>query len=244
MEEKKETVRLDKFLSNSGIISRRGVKTILKKMEITVNGKRIKESGMRINPLKDVIKINGQLIKKSEIVYFLLNKPIGYISTTSDEYQRDNVVSLIDTNERIYPVGRLDKDTHGLMLLTNDGELTHKLIHPKFHVPKKYRLQIEGKIKPIQLKILREGVLLSDGVTLPAQVNLEKETKDKTILTMTIHEGRNRQIRRMCLALGLELLDLERIEFGPLKLGSLKSGEYRKLKTEELNALRKSAEKS
>ncbi len=241
MENKDKTVRLDKFLSDAGIVSRRGVKQLLKKEEITVNGKRVRESGTRIIAGKDKIEINGYPVKKPGKVYFILNKPIGYISTTSDELYRENVVSLIDTPERIYPIGRLDKDTHGLILLTNDGELTHKLIHPRYHVNKTYLLKIKGTVKPIQLKILREGVMLEDGITLPATVDIESVKSDKTVLKMTIHEGRNRQIRRMCEALGLELLDLQRIEFGPLRLGKLKAGEYRNLTKTELESLKKSA---
>ena len=243
MSDNAKTIRLDKFLSNSGLISRRGVKSLLRKEEISVNGQRARESGTRIIPGKDIIKINGEPVKNPGLVYYLLNKPIGYISTTSDEFQRDNVISLIDTYERIYPVGRLDKDTHGLILLTNDGELTHKLIHPKYHVPKTYLLTIKGKVKPIQIKILKRGVLLEDGITLPAEVSIEKEIKSKTVLKMTIHEGKNRQIRRMCFALGIELTDLKRISFGPLKLTGLKLGKYRKLSKKELEDLKKSTER-
>ncbi len=233
-----KSIRLDKFLSNAGVLSRRGIKQLLKKEEITVNGKRVKESGIRIVPEKDEVKLNGELIKPSEKVYFLLNKPKGYISTTSDELDRDNVVSLIDTNERIYPVGRLDKDTHGLMLLTNDGELTHRLIHPKFHIPKTYKLTIEGKVSPQKIKALETGVILSDGITLPAEIKILKENEKETILTLTIHEGRNRQIRRMCETLGLELIDLQRIVFGPFKLEKLKLGESRKLTEKEIKLLK------
>ncbi len=233
-----KSIRLDKFLSNAGVLSRRGIKQLLKKEEITVNGKRVKESGIRIVPEKDEVKLNGELIKPSEKVYFLLNKPKGYISTTSDELDRDNVVSLIDTNERIYPVGRLDKDTHGLMLLTNDGELTHRLIHPKFHIPKTYKLTIEGKVSPQKIKALETGVILSDGITLPAEIQILKENEKETVLTLTIHEGRNRQIRRMCETLGLELTDLQRIAFGPFKLEKLELGESRKLTEKEIKLLK------
>ena len=240
--ENTKTIRLDRFLSESGIVSRRGVKTILRKEEITVNGIKVNKSGTRISS-NDIVKINGEQVKKTGLVYFLLNKPIGYISTTSDELLRDDVVSLIDTYEKIYPVGRLDKETHGLILLTNDGELTHKLIHPKYNVPKTYILTISGEIEPSQIQLLEKGVRLKDGVTLPAEVTVQRKIKNKTILKMTIHEGKNRQIRRMCFALRLELTDLERTAFGPLKLGNLKLGEYRQLSKKELEALKKSTEK-
>lgn len=231
-----QTTRLDKLLSNSGLASRRAIKQFLKANDVTVNNKRVTESGTRVGPL-DIVRINNQPLEKPGFVYFLLNKPIGIISTTSDELFRDTVTSLIDTPFRIYPVGRLDKDTHGLLLLTNDGELTHKLIHPRYHVPKVYRLITEGKPTTNQLERFRDGVLLDDGPTLPAEVRVVEEKKGQTILEVTLHEGRNRQIRRMCDALELELIDLQRISFGPLTLGKVKIGEYRPLTPQEVKSL-------
>ncbi len=234
-----KTVRLDKYLSNAGVVSRRGIKLLLKKEMLTVNGKRVTESGTRIDPVKDQVLLNGKRVTKPGFVYYLLNKPIGYISTTADEFARGNVVSLIDTNQRIYPIGRLDKDTHGLLLLTNDGELTHKLTHPKFHVPKVYRLIIKGTLSQQQIRALQTGVLLKDGITLPAEVQLLSEKNGQSMLLITLHEGRNRQIRRMCESLEIELLDLERISFGPIKLGKIPTGEYRELAKNEVEQLRK-----
>jgi 16S rRNA U516 pseudouridylate synthase RsuA-like enzyme len=144
--EENSTQRLDKFLANNGVASRRGIKQFLKFETVTVNEKRVRESGTRIDVSRDIVKINGKRIKVASSVYFLLNKPKGIISTSSDEYDRTNVTDLIDTPFRVYPVGRLDKDTHGLILLTNDGELTHKSTHPKFHVPKTYLLTINGNV--------------------------------------------------------------------------------------------------
>lgn len=233
------TIRLDKFLANAGVLSRRGIKQFLKHQDVTVNGKRVTESGIRLDPSKDTVLINGQKIKKPELVWFLLNKPMGYISTTSDEQGRQNVTELINTFERIYPVGRLDKDTHGLLLLTNDGELTHQLIHPKYHVPKVYRLLVQGQPDVRQLKLFREGVMLEDGITLPAETKIASSNNGRTILEVTLHEGRNRQIRRMCEAVGLELLDLQRISFGPLTLGNTKVGSYRRLTKDEIQSLKK-----
>lgn len=238
-----QTTRLDKMLSNSGLASRRAIKQFLKANDVTINGKRVTESGVRVGTT-DKVLINGQSLKKPGFVYFLLNKPMGIISTTSDEYFRDTVTSLIDTPYRIYPVGRLDKDTHGLLLLTNDGELTHKLIHPRYHVPKIYRLHVEGKPEKNQLERFRNGVLLEDGPTLPAGVSVIKESKNETILEVTLHEGRNRQIRRMCETLGLGLLDLQRIAFGPLTLAQLKLGDYRALTEHEVHSLQKAVERN
>ncbi len=237
------TVRLDKFLSNAGVLSRRGIKQLLKKEQLTVNGKRVTESGTRIDPDKDKILLNGRKIRKAEHVYFLLNKPMGVISTTADEFDRDNVTHYIDTEERIYPIGRLDKDTHGLLILTNDGELTHKLIHPKYHVPKVYNLILDGRPREDQLEAFRTGVLLNDGITLPAETHVLGFKKGQTIMQMTLIEGRNRQIRRMCEAVGLTLLDLQRISFGPIKLGDIPIGTSRELSHEEITLLRKAVKK-
>lgn len=236
------TLRLDKFLSNAGIISRRGVKFFLKSQQVTVNDRRVTESGTRILP-SDSVKINGKKVIKPGFVYFLLNKPKGVISTTSDEFARDTVTSLIDTHERIYPVGRLDKDTHGLLLLTNDGELTHKLIHPKYHVPKVYRLVVEGKVTDSQINRLKNGILLEDGPTLPAEVKVVGHKEGTTTLEVIIHEGRNRQIRRMCDAVHLNLIDLQRIAFGPLTLGGIDLRKYRVLTKKEVDLLKKAVEK-
>jgi pseudouridine synthase len=238
MEQK--TQRLDKFLSNVGIASRRGIKTLLKENEVTLNGKRVTENGTRIIPQKDEIKINGKKIKKDTFVYYLLNKPIGVISTSSDEYGRQNVIDLVDADIRVNPVGRLDKDTHGAILLTNDGELTHKLTHPKYHVPKKYLLKIGGNISEEKIQKLRDGITLNDGITAPAKV---KKIYDNA-LEMEIFEGRYRKIRRMCEAIFINLLDLQRTDFGPIKLGNLKKGQHRELTKEEVSKLKESVNKS
>lgn len=236
MNTKHQTIRLDKFLSNAGAVARRGVKLFLKERVVTVSGKRLTESGERIE-INQTVLVDGKKVEKAGFVYFMLNKPIGIISTTSDEFGRDTVTSLIDTNERIYPVGRLDKDTHGLVLLTNDGELTHQLIHPKYHVAKVYRLTIAGVPQQKQIEQLRRGVILTDGITLPAKVSVVKQNPEESILEVSIHEGRNRQVRRMCEAVGIDLLDLQRVAFGPLQLGHLKKGEYRKLSKKEIQNL-------
>jgi 23S rRNA pseudouridine2605 synthase len=241
MNKAKTYERLDKFLSNAGVASRRSIKHILKTEMITVNGKRVTVSGEHIDPSKDKIEYNGKPLTRKGFVYYMLYKPKNVISTTADEYERNNVVSFIETYERIYPIGRLDKDTTGLILLTNDGILTQRLTHPKFHVPKVYRLTIFGVVDEPQLKALREGVLLSDGITSPAEVEVVKQIKTQTVLEVTLHEGRNRQIRRMCETVGIELLELERIKFGELSLKGLALGAYRELQEEEVVSLKKSA---
>lgn len=235
------TIRLNKHLANLGICSRRDVKLFLKQHRVTVNGERAKEPGIRIDPLKDDIRLDGEKIKPPILVYYLLNKPKGIISTTSDEYGRKNVTALIPTKERIYPVGRLDKDTTGLLLLTNDGTLTNLLTHPKYHVDKVYRLEINGTVNQAQMRALRNGVLLDDGITAPAQVTVLKTNNTASFLEMTIHEGRNRQIRRMCETVGIDLTALQRVSFGPLRVAGLAEGKYRRLSEKELSELKKAA---
>lgn len=196
--------------------------------------------GFRVFPGVDTVTVNGEEIVQKGFTYFALNKPMGYISTTSDNWGRESVVDLIDTLEKIFPIGRLDKDTRGLILLTNDGELTHKLIHPKYHVDKTYRLTVAESPTDAQLMALRTGVLLRDGITLPANAEIVDTVDGNTIIALVIREGKNRQIRRMCETVGLKLLDLQRISFGPISLGTLEEGAYRELTTEEVAALQKS----
>jgi pseudouridine synthase len=235
--------RIDKYLSNAGIASRRDIKKILKQYTVTVNGNRVTSSGVRIHPGEDVVAIDGRVLQVTKHVYFLLHKPAGVISTVSDNRGRESVVDLIPTIAKIFPVGRLDKDTTGLLLLTDDGELTHRLIHPKYHVPKVYQLTVSGTVKKSQLTAFRRGVLLSDGITLPAKAEILEEREGVTIVEVTLIEGRNRQIRRMCEELGMELLALKRVKFGSLSLADLKEGEYRELSEEEIQDLQQFANK-
>lgn len=237
------TTRVNKYLANLGICSRRDVKQLLKQQTLIVNGKQVKEPGERINPYKDTITLNGKKIKPPKLVYYLLNKPKGIISTTADEYGRTNVTKFIPTTERIYPVGRLDKDTTGLLILTNDGTLTNQLTHPKYHVDKVYALTIQGDLTREQLRALRHGVLLEDGITAPAEVKIIHENNTRSLAHMTIHEGRNRQIRRMCGTVGVNLRELKRIAFGPIKLVNLKEGNYRELSSKEISLLQKAVQK-
>ncbi len=236
-----QTQRLNKYLANSGICSRRDVASFLKKHYVTVNGQRVKKPGVRIDLQKDDIRLHGNKIKTSQFVYYLVNKPTGIISTTDDEYRRENVTSLVPFSGKIYPVGRLDKDTTGLLLLTNDGELTYLLTHPKYHIDKVYRLQIANTPTIAQLHALRNGVLLQDGLTASAKVVVLRSEKARHFLEMTIHEGRNRQIRRMCETVGIRLLALQRIRFGTLSMRGLAEGKYRTLTDQEVDSLKKAA---
>jgi pseudouridine synthase len=233
-----KTVRLDSYLARLGIASRRSIASVLREQQVTLNGNRVKEHGVRINPEKDHIHINGKQVTKPQLLYFLVYKPKGYISTADDEQGRKTVVDLITSPTRIYPVGRLDKDSHGIMLLTNDGDLSNKLIHPKYHVPKTYEVLIRGYIGEYKLNKLRTGVKLYDGTTLPADVKIIKQTNSKTLLQIVLYEGKKRQIRRMCEALELPLIDLKRVKFGTLHLGKLQPGNYRSLTKHELQELK------
>lgn len=236
-----KTERLDKYLAGLGICSRRNVGQFLKGQNLSINGRRATEPGTRVNIKTATITLNGTSFKKPKLVYYMVNKPANVISTVSDEFGRKNVTTLVPSKQRIYPVGRLDKDTTGLIILTNDGELANKLTHPRYEVHKIYRLTIRGRINERQLESLQNGVVLEDGLTAPAGVRTLKQTGSSTILEIVLHEGKNRQIRRMCEALHIQLMALERIKFGSLSIGDLKEGKYRELSEKELQALRKLA---
>ena len=236
------TQRLDKYLSHLGICSRRNVGKLLKEKNVTVNGTSVTEPGLRIDPEKDDIRLDGTKLKLSKLVYYLVNKPKGIISTVSDEFGRRNVTSLVPKTQRLYPVGRLDKDTTGLILLTNDGELTNLLTHPRYHVEKVYRLTIKGKINKNQLNAFQNGVQLHDGKTAPSEVHIVNERRTTSLIEITLHEGKNRQIRRMCEKVKLPLLELTRIRLGPLVINNLKEGKYRELSHKEVQMLKKSSQ--
>jgi 23S rRNA pseudouridine2605 synthase len=206
-------------------------------MQVTVNKKRILTSGEHVH-LGDEVRINGHAIKPTVYKYYALHKPKGIVSTASDEYGRKSITSFIPTSIRLYPIGRLDKNTTGLILLTNDGELTNLLTHPRYHVEKVYRLMAVGKITDKQVYALKNGVLLEDGKTLPATVVVRKKITNFSIVDVTLQEGRNRQIRRMCEVLGIRLIALKRIRIGNLALGTLPEGAYRQLTLKEVRALK------
>lgn len=234
------TIRLNRFLANAGLDARRKITDLLQKEEVTVNDKRVSEPGIRIDPVKDQVKINGKKIEISHnFVYFLLNKPRGIISSVQDEYGRKTVVDLVPTQERIYPVGRLDAETSGALILTNDGEFTNYLTHPKYHIDKTYWCLVPGKVNDKQKKQLEQGLQLKDGMTSPAKVEILAEKPARTAFTITIHEGRNHQVRRMLSRVGLELIELKRISIGNLHLGDLGYGKYRALTKQEISELRK-----
>ncbi len=229
--------RLQKVLAAAGVASRRNCETLIDGGHITVNGE-IAVLGRRVNPDADLIEIDGVAVGvKPGLVYYLLNKPVGVITTASDELGRETVVDLVPPEPRVFPVGRLDVDTEGLLLLTNDGELTHRLTHPSFGVDKEYLAHISGRPNAGALKKLREGVELDDGITAPAKVGIVAPG----LLRIVIHEGRNRQVRRMCEAVGHPVHRLIRARIGPLRDEQLAPGQMRALSQGEVRSLEQAA---
>jgi pseudouridine synthase len=232
-------MRLNKFLAQAGIASRRQADQMIKEGRVLVNDQIITEMGIQVNPAIDQISIAGQpVVLKAEYEYLILNKPPGFLSTVSDPFGRPTVMHLLPRgNTRLYPVGRLDLDTSGLLFFTNDGELALALTHPRHLVEKVYRVKVNGIPNEQKLQDLATGVLLGDGLTAPAKVALEGMENGNAIIKITIREGRKRQIKRMMLAVGHPVVSLHRAAVGPLTLGDLKPGEYRKPSEIELKEL-------
>lgn len=230
-------MRINKYLASLGLASRRMIDTLILNGEIKVNGE-IAVQGMNVSE-KDEIVISGKKVNKKseEKVYFMLNKPLEILSSSSDNRGRKTVVDLIKTDKRIFPIGRLDYMTTGLIILTNDGELFNRLVHPKSEIYKKYYVKVFGKIKKEEVDELKRGVLLEDGKTLPAKVSVVDFKNNKTEMYISIREGRNRQIRRMIEKFGYKVLSLSREKIGELYLGELKEGEYRELTKQEIEYL-------
>lgn len=212
---------------------------MIKQGRVSVNGFQIRELGTKVDLSAD-IQIDGRSIDKQDKVVYLLNKPKNVISSASDDRGRITVVDLIDSEYRLFPMGRLDYDTSGLVLLSNDGELMQRIIHPKYEVEKTYEVTIDGLIKDNEIKKLESGIRIENYVSAPAAVKLIKQNKNKytSFLTITIHEGKNRQVRKMFSSLGYRVIKLHRIKVANIELGNLKSGEYRRLKPYELKNLK------
>lgn len=230
--------RLQKVIANSGYVSRRKAEELISTGKVKVNGEVIKEMGVKVSS-KDMIEVDGYIIKNEEKVYYLLNKPRGIVTTTKDEKGRKTVTDLINETKRIYPVGRLDYDTTGVLLLTNDGELTNLLIHPKNKVEKLYIAKVKGLIGKKQISILEHGVVIDGKKTSKAKARIKKYDKktDTSIVELIIHEGKNHQVKKMFEALGYNVIKLRRDAFSFLTTDGLKSGEYRKLKPKEVKKL-------
>ena len=243
----KKTERLDKVLGHSGFGTRREIKEWVRRGAVTVNAKTVKDSGIQVNPWIDEILVNGDVVVYREFVYLMLHKPPGVVSATEDAKER-TVLDLLGSEYRhleLFPVGRLDKDTEGLLLLTNDGKLAHQLLSPRKHVPKTYYADVEGKVTEDDIALFRQGVELDDSyVTLPAELMIiHKGDPDSGVLSqiqLTIHEGKFHQVKRMFLAVDKKVVYLKRLSMGSLKLDeSLPIGEYRELTGDEVEGLRK-----
>ena len=237
--------RLQKVIAYAGVASRRKAEQLIVEGKVKVNGKVVRELGTKVSN-SDTIEVEGVKLEKEDKVYFLLYKPKGYISAVTDDKGRKTVVDIFKKRvpERIFPVGRLDYDTTGLLLLTNDGEFSYQLTHPKFKIDKTYIARVKGVPTIDGLKKLQRGIKLEDGKTAPAKVSMTSfdEQAGKAICEITIHEGRNRQVRRMFEAIGTPVVKLKRERFAFLDLGNLKPGEYRELTKHEVKQLRVLAE--
>ncbi|ASS77167.1 pseudouridine synthase [Tumebacillus algifaecis] len=229
--------RLQKVLAQAGVASRRKCEEIITAGQVQVNGVVVTELGTKVNPHQDRIEVNGVPITSEEKVYIMLNKPIGVVSTASDPQGRKTVVDVVGADQRVYPVGRLDLDTSGLLLMTNDGELANGMMHPRHEIDKTYRAWVRGNVNSEAAKQLASGVELEDGPTAPAKVKIVQVGNGETQIEITIHEGRNRQVRRMCEAIGHPVKSLHRVQVAFLKLGRLRYGEMRSLTPAEVDRL-------
>lgn len=236
-----EIVRLQKYIAMCGTASRRNAEVMIQNGRVSVNGKRIKEMGVKVEIGADKVAVDGREIKiPHKKYYIMLNKPVGYVSAVTDQFERPTVVDLVknDIHTRIFPVGRLDYNTEGLLLLTNDGDFSYRVTHPKFHVPKTYIALLKGGITVSGLKKLRRGVKLDDGfVVSPANVEIISAENGHVAVEVTIHEGHNRQVRRMFEAVGSEVKELQRIKIGKIELGNLPLGRWRHLTSHEVSYL-------
>ena len=229
--------RLQKYMAGCGIASRRKCEEIILEGKVKVNGNTVSELGVKVNPLTDIVEYDGKVIKKEEHkVYIMLNKPEGYISSVKDEKDRPTIMDIVKVKERVYPIGRLDYDSSGLLLLTNDGDVYNKIIHPREELIKKYVVVVKGEISKKDIERFEVGIDIGGYITAPASLEVISydSFKDISTIEVGIHEGKNRQIRKMCAALNHEVLALKRISVGKLKLGYLKRGEYRELKKDEI----------
>lgn len=224
-------MRLQKYLAGAGVCSRRKAEECIKEGLVRVNGVVVTQMGTVVDPKEDEIMFNDQVVRlQASFVYVMLHKPVGYVTTASDDMGRPTVMSLVaDINERLFPVGRLDYDTSGLLLLTTDGDLAYRLTHPKHEIIKEYVATIKGIPNSAKLRQFAEGLLLKDGVTAPADISVVIRQGKNAVVRILIHEGKNRQVRRMCAAIGHPVLALKRVAIAGISLGDLKEGEYRHL---------------
>ena len=236
--------RLQKYLAQCGVASRRKCEELILQGRVQVNGVKVTELGTKINPEKDKIKFDGKDVKQSQkLVYILLNKPIGYVTTADDQFGRDTVLDLVKVKERIVPVGRLDMYTSGALILTNDGDFVYQVTHPKHEIEKTYTVTIKGIVQNSEVEQLRSGVKIDNYITKPARVKILKTDTEKDIsrLEITIHEGKNRQVRKMCEAIGRKVFALHRSKIGNLGVKDLELGKWRYLTANEVQQILKNS---
>jgi len=233
-------IRLQKAIADSGLASRRKAEELIAAGRVVVNGRVVTELGTKVDPTRDHIKVDGRHLKPMPPQTFLIvNKPRGFVSSLSDPEGRPTITNLLrGVTMRVFPVGRLDFDSEGLLLLTNDGQIAHTLLHPRYHVQKTYLIKVKGVLTDEDIASLERGVKLEDGLTAPAQVKKVRKAEANSWLEITIHEGRKHQVKRMLEVVGHPVLRLTRVRFGPLALGDLAPGEFRFLTDREANALR------
>lgn len=231
--------RLQKFLSECSVASRRKSEQLILEGRVYINGKKA-SLGDKVNPKKDVVTVNGKKVSQvKEKYYIMLNKPRGYVTTMSDELGRKCVKELVeDVGAVVYPIGRLDRDSEGLLLLTNDGEFANHIMHPSKHISKTYRVTVRSSVSAEQIEKLSDGaIVIDEREVLPAEIHVLEKNETRSVLQMTIFEGRNRQIRKMCEAVGLEVARLKRTAVGSVKLGMLRTGDWRELSEDEIKKL-------
>jgi 23S rRNA pseudouridine2605 synthase len=237
-----EEIRLQKYISTIGVMSRRAAEKEIEAGRIKVNGE-IADLGQKIIPGKDRVTYNGKLLEQKKTdrkIYIMLNKPKGYVTTLSDDKERKCVAQLVeDVNARVYPVGRLDMYSEGLLLFTNDGELANKLTHPRHQIPKIYHVRVKGEITPEQLKALGKPMMIDDYEIQPVKCEIITRRDNFTVIRMELYEGRNRQIRKMCEQVELEITKLQRVAIGNIKLGDLAPGKWRHLTKSQVEYLMK-----
>lgn len=234
--------RLQKYLANCGVASRRKCEEYILEGKVKVNGITVTELGIKVNPNKDMIEFENKKIKaNNKYVYILLNKPIGYVTTVNDQFNRDTVLDIVKVKERIVPVGRLDMYTSGALILTNDGDFVYKITHPKHEIEKTYTVTVKGVVQKNEVEKLRNGVQIENYISKPAKVKILRIDSEKEIsrLEITIHEGKNRQIRKMCEAIGKKVVALHRSKIGNIEVKNLGIGEWRYLTQKEIDTLTK-----
>lgn len=237
-----DRIRLQKFLSQCAVASRRKSEELIEQGKVKING-HVAHLGDKVSPKKDTVTVHGKkVIMKKEHYYIMLHKPRGFITTMDDEMGRKCVAQLVkDVGARVYPVGRLDKDSEGLLLMTNDGDFANHMMHPSKHIPKTYRVTVRPDISDEQLYQLQDGVEIDGRMTSPADIHIIQKEDNRVVLEFIIYEGRNRQIRKMCEAVGLDVARLKRVAVGSIKLGMLQQGKWRELSEDEVHKLKVSS---